>query len=736
MLRTVAFLLFVASGFCGLLYQVVWLRLAFANFGIVTPVLSVLISVFMLGLALGSWLGGRAGSALVGRSAGAAAVGYGLAEFGIGVGALVVPWAFDLGAEWLHGQGEASSASYLGMSAIVITASILLFTTLMGATFPLMMAFLRARTDGDEGTFSFLYLGNVIGAMAGALVTALVLIELLGFRSTLLVAAGANVAIGLVALAMPLLFRKKASGVRVGPVCKLEPEPEELAARQKGRRFRLLLLFVTGFTSMAMEVVWTRAFTPVLKTTIYAFAAVLTVYLLATWLGSAMYRVHLRKRRVASVPTLLALLFVGALLPLVCNDPRAHESSIIVLLSLVPISLLLGYMTPQLIDEHSRGEPGAAGSAYAVNVFGCILGPLLSGYVLLPTIGVKWSLLLLAMVYPVFLLVAAGSGFRFRATSWLCSAAGIAALVIGISWASTHEDPQHYESAVVRRDSTASVVASFDGNKKRLLVNGVGITTLTPVTAVMAHLPLVLREQPPESTLVICFGMGSTFRSLASWGGRTTAVELVPSVVDSFGYFFDDAGEVMARPGTRAVIDDGRRFLSRTDELFDAITIDPPPPVEAGGSSLLYSREFYEVLKPRLSETGVLQQWFPGGEIGIARAVANTLSKSFPHVTIFRSFEPPHVGLHMIASKQPLAVPTPAEALSRMPEAARANLSEWTYGVPLEMAWKFVLDQLVPIETMLPEDRELVITDDRPFNEYFWLRRTFFGAGDGRGGGE
>ncbi|MEC7724590.1 MAG: hypothetical protein VYD05_03670, partial [Planctomycetota bacterium] len=116
MLRPIAFLLFVASGFCGLLYQVVWLRLAFADFGIVTPVLSVLLSVFMLGLALGSWLGGRVGNALTKRSPGAAAIGYGVAEFGIGAGALVVPWAFGVGEAWLRGLGEASSASYLGAS--------------------------------------------------------------------------------------------------------------------------------------------------------------------------------------------------------------------------------------------------------------------------------------------------------------------------------------------------------------------------------------------------------------------------------------------------------------------------------------------------------------------------------------------------------------------------------------------------------------------------------------------
>jgi len=727
LLRLTAFFLFVGSGFCGLLYQIVWLRLALASFGIVTPVLSVVLSVFMLGLALGSWLGGRLAGSLTRRSVGAAAWGYGLAEFGISVGALVVPWAFDLGSQWLLGLGESSSSSYLAMSAIVITVSILVFTTLMGATFPLMMGFLRAASRGDEETFSFLYLGNVIGAMLGALTTALVLIESLGFRDTLLIAAAINVAIGCVAIAMPRFVAGSGEAV---PARMLAPPPADPGERRSGHRLRLALLFATGFTSMAMEVVWTRAFTPVLQTTIYAFAAVLATYLLATWLGSALYRLHLRQGKAATTDKLLALLFVAALLPLVLNDPRWHDSPAVVLLSLVPISLLLGYMTPQLVDDHARGEPGAAGSAYAVNVVGCILGPLFSGYVLLPLVGVKWALLSMALVYPLFLLGRAA--IQADKVAIGAKLAGVVALVLALFSTRTHEDPSVYENAEVRRDATASVVAHGEGMKKRLLVNGVGITELTPVTKVMAHLPLVMREQPPKSTCVICFGMGTTFRSLSTWGGDFTAVELVPSVVECFGFFWDDASEVLAREGARVVVDDGRRFLSRTEEKFDLITIDPPPPVEAGGSSLLYSKEFYAVLSSRLSETGVLQQWFPGGEEKIAQAVVNTLRGAFPHLLICRSFEfagrempeGQQVGLHLLASNTPLKIPTVEQAIARMPEAAKQDLLEWNNGMSLKNAWQLVLAQFVPVEQLMPEDPSIKITDDRPFNEYFLLRRT------------
>lgn len=735
-LRGPAFLLFVVSGFCGLVYQVVWLRLAFAAFGIVTPVLSILLSAFMAGLALGSWLGGRAAAGLVAKGAGRAAVAYGLVELGIAGGAVVVPWLFGVGEQALLAAGEASSTGYLLASALWLAGAILPFSTCMGATFPLMMGFLRARMPGDERTFSWLYLGNVVGAMLGAAAAAAVLIESLGFRGTLLVAAGGNVLIGVAAFALARAGGATTAAATAAQA--LPPTPTGLSPR-----LRTGLLFATGFTSMAMEVAWTRAFTPVLQTTIYAFAGVLVTYLFATWLGSWRYRRDLARGRTLDGQALLALLFVASLLPLCANDPRLHASVALVLLSIVPVSALLGYLTPQLIDEHARGEPRGAGTAYAVNVLGCILGPLFAGYFVLPALGVTWTLLASASIYPAFLLATRPTPAQpaWRGTI----VAGLLLAALGATVVRTHEDPAayaggHVDAAVeVRRDHVASVVSYVAAepagaplkDRKRMLVNGVGITTLTDLTKVMAHLPLAAREQPPESTLVICFGMGTTFRSLNTWGGRTTAVELVPSVADAFGFYWADAAQVRARDGARVVIDDGRRFLTRCGERFDLITLDPPPPVEAGGSSLLYTTEFYRLVKQRLSPTGILQQWFPGGEDSILRAVVNTLQREFPHVLVYRAFEatpevPLHLaGTHVLAAEWPLQPPTVQQAIARMPEAAKKDLVEWHPQMPLEVAWEYILKQRVPLADVAPANPRLGITDDRPYNEYFLLRRTF-----------
>ena len=151
--------------------------------------------------------------------------------------------------------------------------------------------------------------------------------------------------------------------------------------------------------------------------------------------------------------------------------------------------------------------------------------------------------------------------------------------------------------------------------QKRLLVNGVGMTHLTPITKMMAHLPLAFRAAPPaHGTLVICLGMGTTLRSALSWQAPATAVELIPSVVELAPYFHADARQLFASPLARIVVDDGRRFLARSSDLYDVIVIDPPPPVYAAGSSLLYSMEFYAAARQRLAEHGILQQWIPAGD--------------------------------------------------------------------------------------------------------------------------
>src|SRR5579864_4273030 len=191
------FVFFFLSGFCSLVYQVVWLRVAMADFGVTTPLISIVLSVFMAGLALGSWGGGRLARRLENRTPAFFVRLYGAAELTIGVSGLVVVELLRWGRTLLVGQW--GSSSYYVISACWIALVLLPFCTAMGATFPLAMAGIRGAFSGESPrSFSYLYVANVVGAMAGTLMSAFVFIELMGFSRTVLVAAALNavVAIG------------------------------------------------------------------------------------------------------------------------------------------------------------------------------------------------------------------------------------------------------------------------------------------------------------------------------------------------------------------------------------------------------------------------------------------------------------------------------------------------------------------------------------------------------------
>jgi spermidine synthase len=731
--RRLLFLLFFVSGFCGLVYQVVWIRMAFASFGIITPVLSVVISVFMLGLSLGSWAGGRYITALTRRTGHSAALYYGGAELLIGLGAFAVPGLFVAGERLLLATGQTDSLGYLSFSALVLALSILPWCVFMGTTFPFMLAYVRERDAGDRASFSYLYLANVLGAMSGVGLTAIVLVEVLGFRHTLWLAAAGNFTIALIAGGLGWSRR----GCPIHPVPEAEPAMNPAAPMPSpgspGRTIKWIL-FCTGFSAMAMEVVWVRAFTPVLKTQVYSFAMILFTYLGATFLGTLLYRHDLRRQRVRSTPALLALLAISALVPVLVNDPRfvqaeslpaiwmyqTHATKALLLLAgICPVCAVLGYLTPRLIDEYAAGQPAGAGSAYAINVLGCILGPLCASYGLLPRFSERYTLICLGLPWAAFFWCCRKSLDRRLRLGSAFAVATVLLWALFVSGDFEGRVSRQEPSTVIRRDYAASVLSYGEGPSKRLLVNGVVMTVLTPITKYMVHLPLAFHTGQPRSALIICFGMGTTYRSALSWNLEATAVELVPSVREAFGFYHADAARVLASPHGRIVVDDGRRYLKRVREKFDVIVIDPPPPVEAAGSSLLYSEEFYEIAKQHLNPNGILQAWFPGGEPTTAQAVFRSVCNSFPHVRCFPSLD---CGTHILASMEPIEGRTAEELAARLPPSAEADLVEWSTSRSSLADLQALLSAELSVDRLLSADRNIRITDDQPYNEYFLLR--------------
>ncbi len=730
--------MFFLSGFSALIYQLIWTRLAFASFGIITPVLSVVLSVFMLGLSVGAWVGGRWVTGVVTRTGLSAINFYGLAELLIGLGAFGVPKLFTTGERLLLRAGETNSTRYLCLSALVLAISILPWCLFMGATFPLMMAYIREQNKLCSDTFSYLYLANVLGAMTGTLTSALVLVELCGFHDSLQIAAAGNFIIALLCLRLGWGRKVTATAARESaPLTSARGILPQVRNDRATRRFAQCILFSTGFVSLALEVLWTRAFAPVLKTQVYSFALVVASYLGATFLGSALYRYQHHRNRTRSLAGLLGFVCVAAVLPLfadeICfpfqrvDEPYANPlSAVLLLVSICPFCALLGYLTPGLVDQYAGGSPAAAGSAYALNVLGCILGPLVASYLLLPRFSGRYALMVLVLPLFVFF-VASLRGLPARRGLVFGFSVG-AALAAATFF--TRDFEEYFSSGqphvVVRRDYAASVVSYGEGMDKGLLVNGNSMTRLTPVTKFMAHLPLALHSGSPQSALILCFGMGTTYRSALSWGIETTAVELVPSVKQAFSFYYADAEHFRHDPHGKIIIDDGRRYLRRTRARYDVIIIDPPPPVEAAGSSLLYSTEFYELAKEHLNRNGILQGWVPQ-DLLVACAALRSFCEAFPHVRCFNSVK--GWGLHMLGSMEPIEQCSASELAARLPDAARADLLEWSSSQDLAAYLNLALAREIGTNEMLRVNTQIRITDDEPYNEYFLFRKLNRGGG-------
>ena len=389
------FAFFFISGFCSILYELVWLRLAMAEFGVTTALVSIVLSVFMGGLGAGSWISG----ALVRRYADRIRFHplrlYAFSELLIAVSAVAVPLQLVWGNHLLGRMADRvpiSSGTYYLVSGAWLALSLVPWSACMGATIPLaMFAIRRDQSYDSRRSFSFLYLSNVLGAVAGSIIP-LFLIELYGFHGTLRIGAILNTLIFVAAFGLTMTSPQPSSATALEPA-----EGVSTSNPVDGSAVILLLLFTTGLATMGMEVIWIRLFSAYIGPVVYAFAKILAAYLGATFVGSRVYRVWSRSNQRESPLVWVSLAFFG-LLSLLAADGRVPlDGNLRVLLGVAPFAGVIGFLTPMLVDRWSGGDPDRAGRAYAVNVVGCILGPLVAGFFLLPWFGEQTSMLLFAL---------------------------------------------------------------------------------------------------------------------------------------------------------------------------------------------------------------------------------------------------------------------------------------------------------------------------------------------------
>jgi spermidine synthase len=404
-------LVFLLSGVSGLIYQVLWQRQLALVFGVSAYATATVLAAFMAGLALGGYVAGRLADRM--RSA---LVWYGVVEILVGLAGLLTLPAFaalqDLYGPLYRAVGGSALAPMIRFG--IAFAVLLVPTALMGASFPLIVkAALGARDDGGRA-IGLLYGINTLGAVVGTLAAGFVLIGEIGIRGSIGVAAALNLAAGLAAV----ILGQRVAPPLPGPRLDGGPAATATVACPPGL-VRLLpwLLALSGFCSLAYEVVWTRLLVMFLETTTYAFTVMLAAFLLGIALGSAAVSPFLRRatngplalaalQALVAVSSLLALQFIARMEPLFVRlgfasdeGPSIAAMAVLAFMAMFPPALILGMAFPLAVTLFTAGGRQVGrrlGSLYAANVFGAIFGALAAGFLLVPVLGSSATLALLA----------------------------------------------------------------------------------------------------------------------------------------------------------------------------------------------------------------------------------------------------------------------------------------------------------------------------------------------------
>ncbi|SPD73126.1 putative spermidine synthase with an N-terminal membrane domain [uncultured Desulfobacterium sp.] len=738
----IIYVFFFFSGISGLMYEVVWLRMFSLVMGVTIYATSTVVAAFMAGLAIGSYVLGR----IVDRRNDTLRV-YACLEFMIAVTALLVPIlirAISPILREIYAISGDGSALVTAVRTILSFIILLLPTTMMGGTLPVLTVHLINRNKSFGRNFSLLYGLNTAGAVIGVLASGFFTLGAFGQTYTVLIAALINV---FVASAAYMLYRssqnEKARSETEG--IGLETHKEAVSPYPDHVRYIVLgVLALSGFTSLAYEVIWTRQLILFMRSSIYAFSFMLAVFLTGITWGSIFMR-----GRVDNLKRPLMLLGVFELLiglmsvfnlhlfsPLYSNTMSIlfglSGKFLAVILIVFPITFIFGASMPVSAVCYIKGlkQTGSSvGGLYSANTVGSIIGSLLSGFFLVPYAGSAYSVIILAginiLLGALLLLSEPNAKKAFR----MLTGAVIPAVLIGVVLNSAvdpflvttcqriaKKSPKykvHYYKECLEGTVTAFTIQGY----KYLWINTEGMTKLCTETKLMAHLPLMAASDPKEM-LVVCFGMGTTVKSAASYPGlHVTTVELVSELYDIFGFYHPDQQNLLHQERINPIEGDGRNYLLLSPKKFDVITIDPAPPIWSPGSDNLYSLEFFTLCKQHLNPDGAICVWIPVSTVLEAKSVLKTFLNVFPYVTVYQG--PNGWGHYLIGVQKSVdqnEYQQRVEQYLRIPTVAK-DLREYDQvAVTSDQILKLRLWFTEEVERVSQEGR--LITDDRPLLQF------------------
>lgn len=701
--------LFLASGFAGLVYEVLWTRMLTYVFGATLYAVSTVLAAYMGGLALGSFLFGR----WVDRQRNPLRL-YALLQVGIALSALAVPALLRMADpifRSLYQNGEPSFRT-LTLIRLLLTLGVLLIpTTLMGATLPVLSKW-YGRVRGRLGTsLGVLYAINTLGAVVGCYVTGFHGIAMLGVHGMMLAAIAVNAVVGVAALAL--------SSIPSAAVESLPGEPDSTAGLREGELFtdatpqtaQMVFWFygISGAAALAYQVAWSRSLIfsfDLLKNTTYAFTAMLTVFLVGLALGSAVMTLFADRLpepvRCFSLLQLgigltgaFSFLIIAKVAPnLVLFQELSDDATQIyfgpavanvflktALAIFLPTFLMgMAYPVAVRVCVPSPAQVGrTVGALYSINTVGAIVGALAAGFFLIPSLGIAWTLFLLslaniAMAVILTLNLTALDPVRRYFVIGL-SALCVLVLLVRFQFNAVFHEPGPNEQLIYYKEgplATVSVLQNLIG-ERTLCVDKVGVAGTDRVLLTdqksLAHIPMLFLTSP-TTALTVGFGSGGASWSYQQYASlqKLDCVEICPTVLAAAGALtVANKGRVLSflrrdflkplDPRYSLIIDDVRSYLRFNPKRYDIIATDCTD-LRYKTNANLYDYEYFQLCRERLAPKGMIVVWMPLG--GLApetfRLALRTFQNVFADCAIwYMNNEPTHYIL-LVGTMQPLQI--------------------------------------------------------------------------------
>lgn len=756
-IRRIILALFFLSGACGLVYEVVWMRMLTLVFGATALAASAILSSFFAGLALGSFSFGK----IADRSRNPLAL-YAMLEAGVGIFAFLLPVLLAGITSVYVAVARHLDPGFYPLSLLRLVLSVLVLivpATLMGGTLPVIVKYLVRRKDRLGLDVGRLYAVNTFGAVVGALAAGFFFILLLGVRETAYLAGIVNLVIAGVAFALSRGMDREPASSGPGEIAEVggsvgTTAPDDTLSPGVAR-LALWAVGLSGVAALSLEVLWTRALVYYLDNSTHAFTTMLTAFLLGIALGSlAVAQVADRRIRLLAVfgvvevligvSALLAIPILAAATPVLSGlDGQALDAVFLwkwsglrfvrsLSVMLVP-TVLMGMTVPLVAKIYTRqldSLGGSLGRVYAANTLGGVVGSLLAGFVLIPVLGVGTGIAVVAALSVVIgiVLLLTEPSLRGRNAVKGAMAVGVVLCFAALAKGTAHRlvlassrEREDGEEVLFYREGIGSTVKVFRDRQgeKTISIDGFPVAGSTrgmrDAQVTLGHFPLLLSNVPSPRVNLIGFGAGG-----ASWAAlqydvaSVDCVELVPSVIAAAAQYPEVNHGVLTLPRYNLIMGDGRNYALMTDKQYDVISVDATSPKMAGNGSL-YTLEFYQLLKERLSKNGLAVQWLPFHLVSETelKMTARTFMKVFPHATLWLS--PLKFHALLVGSPEPLQIDVQALRRKLQHPGVRADMVPAGVVQPLDFLSGFVMGE-EDLRRYVAAGR--LNTDDRPYLEF------------------